>query len=126
MSDLVGNHIVGFPTRLLIYICQNVVYTCLIKVFLRCRPFDNQYVEICVDKLTDCRTVGTGVRVTSGSPHFLFITMVIMIYLFVLDDSLTSRRFAEQLSKRCEQLQKLRVRLWPCKIDLGPPVVLCC
>ena len=24
-----------------------------------------------------------------------------------------------------EPLQKLRVRLWPCKIDLNPPVTLC-
>ena len=49
-----------------------------------------------------------------------------MIYLFVVDDSLTSKRFAtrtEQLTKCCELLQKLRVRLWPCKIDLSPPVI---
>ena len=48
-----------------------------------------------------------------------------MIYLFVLDDSLTSYRFTtrtEELTKCYEPLQKLRVRLWPCKIDLSPPV----
>ena len=31
----------------------------------------------------------------------------------------------EELTKCYEPLQKLRVRLWPCKIDLNPPVVLC-
>ena len=37
-----------------------------------------------------------------------------MIYLFVLDDSLTSKRFTtrtEELAKCYEPLQKLRVRL---------------
>ena len=29
-----------------------------------------------------------------------------------------------QLTRCCEPLLKLRVRLWPCKIDLGPPVIL--
>ena len=51
-----------------------------------------------------------------------------MIYLFVLDDSLTSLRFTtrtEELTKCNEPLQKLRVRLWPRKIDLNPPVTLC-
>ena len=51
-----------------------------------------------------------------------------MIHLFVLDDSLTSKRFTtrtEELIKCYEPLQKLRVRLWPCKIDLNPPVTLC-
>ena len=46
-----------------------------------------------------------------------------MIYLFVLDDSFTSWRFTtrtEELSKCYEPLQKLRVRLRPCKIDLNP------
>ena len=41
-----------------------------------------------------------------------------MIYLFVLDDSLTSMRFTtrtEELTKCFEPLQKLRVRLWPCR-----------
>ena len=55
--------------------------------------------------------------------------MFIMIYLFVLDDSLTSKRFTtrtEELTKCYEPLQKLRVRLWPCKIDLSLPVTLCC
>ena len=50
-----------------------------------------------------------------------------MIYLFVLDDSLTSKRFTtrtEQLIKCCEPLQKLRVRLGTCKIDLSPQVIL--
>ena len=54
-----------------------------------------------------------------------------MFYLFVLDDSLTSSRFTtrtEELTKCYVPLQKLRVRvrLWPCKIDLSPPVTLCC
>ena len=47
-----------------------------------------------------------------------------MIYLFVLDDSLT--RFTtrtEQLTKCCEPLQKLRVRLGTCQIDSSPPVI---
>ena len=45
-----------------------------------------------------------------------------MIYLFVLDDSLTSWRLTrtEELTKCNEPLQKLRVRLWPCKIDVSP------
>ena len=41
-----------------------------------------------------------------------------MIYLFVLDDSLTSLRFTtrtEELTKCYEPLQKLRVRLGTCK-----------
>ena len=49
-----------------------------------------------------------------------------MIYLFVLDDSLTSQRFTtrtEELTKCYKPLQRLRVRLWPCKIDLSPPVI---
>ena len=44
-----------------------------------------------------------------------------MMYLFVLDDSLTSQRFTtrtEERTKCYEPPQKLRVRLWPCKIDL--------
>ena len=51
-----------------------------------------------------------------------------MIYLFVLDDSLTSERFTtrtEELTKCCEPLQKLRVRLGTCKTGLSPPVTLC-
>ena len=32
---------------------------------------------------------------------------------------------SEELTKCYEPLQKLRVRLWPCKIDLNPPVTLC-
>ena len=50
-----------------------------------------------------------------------------MIYLLVLDDPLTSLRFTtrtEELTKCYEPLQKLRVRLWPCKIDLNPLVTL--
>ena len=41
-----------------------------------------------------------------------------MIYLFVLDDSSTSKRFTtrtEQLTQCFEPLQKLRVRLGTCK-----------
>ena len=51
-----------------------------------------------------------------------------MIYLFVLDDSLTSKRFTtrtEELTKCYEPLQKLRVRLGACKTGLSPPVTLC-
>ena len=51
-----------------------------------------------------------------------------MIYLFVLDDSLTSKRFAtrtEEQIKCYEPLQKLRVRLWPCKTGLSPTATLC-
>ena len=50
-----------------------------------------------------------------------------MIYLFVLDDSLTSLRFTtrtEKLTKCYETLQKLRVRLGACKTGLCPPVTL--
>ena len=50
-----------------------------------------------------------------------------MIYLFVFDDSLTSKRFitrTEQLTKRCEPLQKMRVRLGASKTELSPPVIL--
>ena len=48
-----------------------------------------------------------------------------MIYLFVHDDLLTSLRFTartEQLTKYCEPLQKMRVRLGACKIDQSPLV----
>ena len=51
-----------------------------------------------------------------------------MIYLFVPYDSLTSEGFTtrtEDLTKCYEPLQKLRVRLWPCKTGLSPPVILC-
>ena len=40
-----------------------------------------------------------------------------MIYSFVIDDSLTSKRLTtrtEQLTKRCEPLQKMKVSLGPC------------
>ena len=50
-----------------------------------------------------------------------------MIYLFVLDESLTSQTFTtrtEELTKCYEPLQKLRVRLGTCKIDLSPPVIV--
>ena len=49
-----------------------------------------------------------------------------MIYLFVLDDLLTSKRFTtrtEQLTKCCEALQKLRVRLGTCKTSLSTLVI---
>ena len=51
-----------------------------------------------------------------------------MIYLFVLDEPLISYILTtrtEQLTKCCEPLQKLRVRLGTCKIDLISPVILC-
>ena len=50
-----------------------------------------------------------------------------MIYLFVLDDSLTSYRFTtrtEELTKCYEPLQKLRERLGTCKTGLSPSVTL--
>ena len=49
-----------------------------------------------------------------------------MIYSFVLDDSLASKRFTtrtEQLTKCGEPLQKPRVRLGACKTGLSPPVI---
>ena len=52
-----------------------------------------------------------------------------MIYLFVLDEFLTSKRFAttiEQLTKCCELLQKMRVRLGPCKTKLRTPPLSQC
>ena len=53
--------------------------------------------------------------------------VVIMIYLFVLDDSLTNKRFTtrtEQLTKCCEPLQKLRVRYGTCKTGFSTPRIL--
>ena len=50
--------------------------------------------------------------------------VIIVIYLFVHDDSLTSKRFAtrtEQLTKCYEPLQKMRVMLGPSKTGLSPP-----
>ena len=47
-----------------------------------------------------------------------------MIYLFVPDGSLTSLRFTlrtEQITKCCEPLQKMRLRIGAFKIDLSPP-----
>ena len=49
--------------------------------------------------------------------------MFILIYMFVLDDSFTTR--TEELTKCHEPLQKLRVRLGACKTGLSPPVTLC-
>ena len=49
-----------------------------------------------------------------------------MIYLYVLENSLTSYIFttrAEKLSKCCQPLQKLRIRLGTGKIDLSLPVI---
>ena len=50
----------------------------------------------------------------------------IMVYLFVPDDSSTSKRFTtrtEQLTKCCEPLQKVSVRLGSCKPSLRTPVI---
>ena len=61
------------------------------------------------------------------SPRICFTRVVIMIYLFVLDDSLTRKRFTtrtERLTKCCEPLQKIRVRLGACKTGLSLPVIL--
>ena len=52
-----------------------------------------------------------------------------MIYLFVLDDSLTGWRFTtgtEGLAGCCGPLRGLRVRLGSCGTGLGPPVALYC
>ena len=49
--------------------------------------------------------------------------VVLLIHLFVHDDSLTSLRFTmrtEQLTTCCEPLRKMRVRLGSCKTDLSP------
>ena len=51
-----------------------------------------------------------------------------MIYLFVLDGSLTGWRFTvgtEGLTECYEPLQRLRVGLGSCRTGLGPPVTLC-
>ena len=72
-------------------------------------------------------SLGSLLLTESMSPRFLFIMVVFVIYLFVLGDSLTSQRFTtrtEELTKCCEPLQKLRVRLGACEIDLNPPVFL--
>ena len=52
--------------------------------------------------------------------------VVIIIYLFVLDDSLTIKRVTkrtEQITKCRELLQKMRVRLGTCESGLSPPVI---
>ena len=57
-------------------------------------------------------------------PRFLSIMVSIIVYLFVLYGSFTSYRFTmriEQLTKCCEPLQKLRVRLGPRKTRFKPP-----
>ena len=60
---------------------------------------------------------------SSGSLLKLWVLVFDSLWwLFVIDDSLTTTR-TEQLSKCCEPLQKLRVRLGTCKIDLSPPVI---
>ena len=53
-----------------------------------------------------------------------------MVYLFVLNGSFAGWGFAAGaggggLTKCYEPLQKLRVRLRPCWVDLNPPVALC-
>ena len=57
---------------------------CLIKVFVSCRPFDHQYVELCVDKVMGCRTVGTCVRVTLPS---ILLKLPTCIYIAVCQAS---------------------------------------
>ena len=64
--------------------------------------------------------------ILSMSPRFWFILDVIMIYLLVLDDYLTSCRFTtwtKQLTKCCKPLLKLRVSLGACKTSLSPPLI---
>ena len=68
----------------------------------------------------------SGERLQDHWSSGLFIRVVIMIYLFVLDYSLTILRFTttdEQLIK-CEQLQKMRLKLGACKIVLSPQAIL--
>ena len=57
------------------------------------------------------------------SPRICFTRVVIMIDLFLLDDSLTRTR-TERLTKCCEPLQKIRVRLGACKTGLSLQVIL--
>ena len=50
-----------------------------------------------------------------------------MICLFVLDDSLTIWRInmrAEQQTQCCKPLQKMSVKLGPCKMNLSSPVIV--
>ena len=69
----------------------------------------------------------SGQIIVSLGPRFCFNMVFIMIYLFVIDDSMTSQRFTkttEQLtSKCCEPLQKLLMNM-TCEIDLCSPVIL--
>ena len=63
-----------------------------------------------------------GQLIVSVSPRVLFI-MVVIINLFVLDDSLTSQSSTtrtEQVTKCCEPLQKIRVRLGAYETGLSP------
>ena len=63
----------------------------------------------------------------TNNSYCLHRLVFIMIYLLVHDDSLTSLRFTtrtEQLTKCCDPLQKVWVRLGTCKIDFSPPVIL--
>ena len=79
---------------------------------------------------------------TYPEPHFFLnrktgVCRGIYIFLFLLENidcgySLEPPRqnFQQFLQKifnvQCyEPLQKLRVRLWPCKTGLSPPVILC-
>ena len=51
-----------------------------------------------------------------------------LIHQDVYHDLFVCKRFTtrtEELTKCYEPLQKLRVRLWPCKTALSPPVILC-
>ena len=60
------------------------------------------------------------------SPRFLSVGVAIMINSFVLDASLTCQRFTtstEQLTKCCEPLQKMRMRLGACKTSLIPQYI---
>ena len=62
----------------------------------------------------------------SVSPRCLIHQLVIMIYLCVIHDSLTSKRFTtrnEQLTICCEPLKRVMVRLGHCKTGLRPPVI---
>ena len=62
---------------------------------------------------------------TSDLPYKMGYKGVYMMRVCYRDvDNIFLYTMYVQLTKCCDQLQKLRVRLWPCKIDLSPKVVL--
>ena len=57
------------------------------------------------------------------STVIMIIPVVPLIIGFMVLDNMCSK--TEELTKCYEPLQKLRVRIWPCKTGLSPPVTLC-